>query len=80
MFADRKEPLMYKNERRYNPFDNFLFWLDLASIDFSSGDFSFGLNEIPQNGINNNYPHLKHIEKPVSGKPPEENTRRQNDS
>jgi hypothetical protein len=66
---------VYKDKRYYNPFDDVLFWLDLSSIDFS-----FDLNEIPQNGIHTNSPNLKHIEKPVSGKPPEENTRRKNDS
>jgi hypothetical protein len=62
---------MHKDKRYYNPFDDFLFWLDLAFIDFS-----FCLNEIPKNGININYPNLKHIEKSVSEKPPEKNTRR----
>jgi hypothetical protein len=54
-----------KKKRHDNPFDDFLFWLDFASIDFS-----FCLNEIPQNGIHTNSPSLKHIEKPVSEKPP----------
>jgi hypothetical protein len=50
---------MRKNKARYNPFDDFLFWLDLAAIDFSFG-------------LNNNASNAEHIEKPIPLKPPEE--------
>jgi hypothetical protein len=51
---------MCKNKACYNPFDDFLFWLDFVSIDFGRG-----LNEIPKKSINNNSPKLNNIGKPV---------------
>ncbi|MFP3043637.1 hypothetical protein LQZ19_17615 [Treponema primitia] len=61
---------MTKNKRQFNPFDDVLFLLHLASIDWS-----FGFYERPKtdslkeqkNGASTNSPDPKHTEKPFSG-------------